>query len=72
MTKWDLPAAMKKASLEKDGRMTSRPDYTIPVKVTYRDFDNQWYESTADLSYRPAPGDLRFGPANQVKITGPQ
>jgi hypothetical protein len=69
MTKWDLPAAMKKASLAKDGPITSRPDYKILIVVTYRDFDNQAYESTAELSYIPARGELRFGPVNQRKIS---
>ena len=48
-----------------------RPDYKVPVAVTYRDFDDRWYESSADLTYIPARGELVFGPTKQRKITPP-
>jgi hypothetical protein len=69
MGKWDLPAAMKKAADERDGGRMYRPNYIVPVSVTYRDFDNNRYMSVAELSYVPARGELVFGPANQQKLT---
>jgi hypothetical protein len=70
--KWDLLEAMKKAAHEKQGIELNRPDYTINIRVTYRDFDNEWYESTATLSYMPAGrGSLRFSDSKQKKIPQP-
>jgi len=72
MAKWDLLGAMKKAADEKQGILLNRPDYTIKIRVTYRDFDNEWYESMAELNYMPAKGSLRFGDTRQEKIPRPQ
>lgn len=69
MAKWDLSAAMKKAADEKQGIVLNRPDYTINIRVTYRDFDDVWYESTATLSYMPARRALRFSDPRQKKIS---
>jgi hypothetical protein len=37
LAKWNLRAAMKKASDARDGGKMYRPDYAVPVAVTYRD-----------------------------------
>jgi hypothetical protein len=68
MEKWDLQKAMKKASEDKQGVGMFRPNYSVSVSVSYRDIDNEFYLSTAELSYVPATGELVFGPTSQKKV----
>jgi hypothetical protein len=69
--KWDLLGAMKNASDAGDGGLMYRPNYTVTVTASYRDFDDDWYESTSDLSYVPARNELIFGSTNQHGIKRP-
>jgi hypothetical protein len=66
--KWDLLRAMKEASDTRTGNQMFRPDYIVPITVTYKDFDENLYESTADLHYVPARGELVFHATRQRKI----
>jgi hypothetical protein len=68
MQKWDLPGAMKRAAEAKDRGVMYRVNYSVPIVVTYRDFENQAWLSTAELSYIPSRGELSFGPTTQRRI----
>jgi hypothetical protein len=69
--KWNLLGAMKDASDARGGSPMYRPNYTIPIVASYRDFDDEWYESTADLNYVPTRNELVFGSTNQHSIKRP-
>jgi hypothetical protein len=58
---WDLLGAMAKASDAKYGGSMYRPDFSVPVNVTYRDAENNWYRSSAKLTYIRSQGRLEFG-----------
>lgn len=59
--KWDLLGAMAKASDAKYGGSMYGPDFSVPVNVTYRDAEGNWYRSTAKLTYIRSQGRLEFG-----------
>ncbi len=66
--KWDLCKAMKTASDARHRGLYGQPDYIIPVAVRYKDFDDNVYETTADLHYVPARFELVFHSVHQRKI----
>jgi len=59
--KWDLAAAMKQAAESNHLSSTFGADFRVPVTVKYRDRDNVWYRSTANLIYARSLEGLRFG-----------
>jgi hypothetical protein len=56
---------MAKASDTKYGGSMYRPDFSVPVSVTYRDAQNNWYRSSAKLTYIRSQGRLEFGASAQ-------
>jgi hypothetical protein len=66
--KWDLLGAMARASDNKDGNPTYRPDYGVTVSVIYRDADNAWFRSWAKLTHIWSQGRLKFGPTTQERV----
>jgi hypothetical protein len=65
--KWNLLAAMKKAS---DDRVRSmyRANYVVRIAATYKDVYEHSWESSAELSYIPARNELVFGPTTQCRL----
>ena len=66
--KWDLAAAMKQASESNHLSSTFGADFRVPVTVKYRDRDNVWYRSSADLIYARSLEGLRFGPTTHELV----
>jgi hypothetical protein len=68
MEKWDLCKAVKAASDIRPHGIHGQPDYIIPIAVRYKDFDDNIFESTADLRYIPARLELVFHATRQRKV----
>ncbi len=62
--KWDLLAAMKSA-FEAGGEAE---EYLVPLIVRYKDFDENLYESTAELRYVHSLNELTFAATKQRKV----
>jgi len=58
---WNLQRAMAKAAQEDKRVLGWQWDYTIKVRVNYRDSRNTWYRSSADLVYIQSQMRLQFG-----------
>lgn len=68
VSKWDLPAAFRKASEEDPAVAARGQGCAVSVTAKYRDSANTWYRSSADLSYIPAQGRLVFGPTAHERL----
>jgi hypothetical protein len=66
--KWDLLGAMKAASDMRYRGIYGQPDYIVPIAVRYKDFDDNGYETTANLHYIPARFELVFHAIHQSRI----
>lgn len=49
-------------------RMPYGHEYRIPIRITYRDFNNLWYSSEADLIFHHHLGRIEFGSVTQSKL----
>ena len=63
--KWDLPGAMRRAADARDEAGRQGSDYAIRIGVTFRDSNNQWHRSEADLRYIASQNLLKFGVTEQ-------
>lgn len=70
--KWDLLAAMSRASDEKFGNSTYRPDYTVSIVANYRDGAQRRYRSRADLKFIRSQGRLEFGATIHERAEPPE
>jgi hypothetical protein len=68
MQKWDLLNAMKAASDARPDIPHGRDNYVLRIIVRFKDFDDNVYESAADLHYVPSRRELVFRATRQRKI----
>jgi hypothetical protein len=59
--KWDLVAALAKASRENPKTAVFQSNYGVKIIANYRDSRNTWYRSSADLIYIPSQRRPQFG-----------
>ena len=68
--KWDLLWAMAAVS----GKLIKHPqfasDHGVQVSAVYRDSDQRWYRSTAELRYIASQRHLVFGATTHVSLPG--
>jgi hypothetical protein len=64
---WDLLGAMATSAGHLHALTTHRPDFALPVRMTYRDVEDMWYQSQAQLSYIRSQRRLEFGPMSHLR-----
>jgi hypothetical protein len=46
-----------RAASAKYGDSIHSPDFEIPIRVKYRDFNNNWYRTTSNLKFIRSTGE---------------
>jgi len=67
-SKFDLQSAFRRASDNRDSKMSWKPNYCCTLRLTYRDHSDFWYRTTQELAYIPANGRIEFGPIKHEKL----
>ena len=69
LNKWDLIGAFRRASDNRDAKMTmGRPNYSCTLRLTYRDHNDFWYRTTQEISFVPATESIEFGSIKHEKL----
>jgi hypothetical protein len=58
--KWDLLGAMRDAAKQRGRTPFDQPDYSVKLNIRYRDSQNHWYLSSANLKYVQSQDRLKF------------
>lgn len=65
--RWDLQGAIAIESAHANKAAVYERDYTVMVRIEYRDANNVWYHSEAEMRFIPSQQRLDFGHPTQLK-----